>query len=70
MINNIQELDKFYSNWLNSEDNDDPSIEIPISVIHQFRSKTESEMYLYVMKTYKEKIDKEIERVELQWKKH
>ena len=70
MISNIQELDKFYSNWLNSEDNDDPLIEIPISVIHQFRSKTESEMYLYVIKTYKEKIDKEVERVVSQWKKH
>ena len=59
-IKTLKQLKEFLSKWLKSDEEDDPEIQSPISVIYNYRNACNEENYLSYLQNEVERLQKHI----------
>lgn len=67
-VNSVEQLELQLGNWLNSLNDDDegPTIQIPLYLIQQLLWKNNDSFYLELLKNKREELDKQIKNLEKQ----
>ena len=67
-VNSVEQLELQLSNWLNSLNDDDegPTIQIPLYLIQRLLWKNNDSFYLELLKNKREELDKQIKNLEKQ----
>ena len=67
-VNSVEQLELQLSNWLNSlnDDEEGPTIQIPLYLIQKLLWKNNDYFYLELLKNKREELDKQIKNLETQ----
>lgn len=67
-VNSVEQLELQLGNWLNSLNDDDegPTIQIPLYLIQRLLWKNNNSFYLELLKNKREELDKQIKNLETQ----
>lgn len=67
-VNSVEQLELQLGNWLNSLNDDDegPTIQIPLYLIQRLLWKNNNSFYLDLLKNKREELDKQIKNLEKQ----